>query len=109
MLSRARALQRPSCVGSSVALRLLPSLCNSVLETIGKTPLDRLWAALGLSKGTTIFAKLGHLNPGMSKKDRIAYEIIRRAKRNGDLQERHLVVELTPGNTRTGWPLCVRS
>ena len=82
-----------------------PPLCNTVLDTIGNTPLvrlDRFCAALGLSTKTTILAKLENTNPGMSKKDRIAYRIIEDAKAAGQLQEGQWVVELTSGNTGTG-------
>ncbi|CAB9509284.1 Cysteine synthase [Seminavis robusta] len=92
-----------------------PPLANSVLDTIGNTPLvrlDRFCQALGLRNGSSgsnnhnskplILAKLENTNPGMSKKDRIAHEIIRQAKAAGILQEGQPVVELTSGNTGTG-------
>lgn len=49
-----------------------------------------------------ILAKLEYLNPGMSKKDRIARQIIEDAEANGTLQPGQTVVELTSGNTGTG-------
>jgi cysteine synthase len=88
-----------------------PPLAGSILETIGNTPLvrlDRLCVSLGLRKdcdgssAPTILAKLENTNPGMSKKDRIALEIIRQAKKSGYLQDGQPVVELTSGNTGTG-------
>lgn len=90
-----------------------PPLCDSVMVTIGNTPLvrlDRLCSALGINNGNdgskknqpTILAKLENTNPGQSKKDRIALEIIQQAKANGQLQEGQPVVELTSGNTGTG-------
>ncbi|MEM7293630.1 MAG: pyridoxal-phosphate dependent enzyme, partial [Pseudomonadota bacterium] len=49
-----------------------------------------------------ILAKLEYLNPGFSKKDRIARQIIEEAEKSGTLQPGQTVVELTSGNTGTG-------
>jgi cysteine synthase A len=49
-----------------------------------------------------ILAKLEYLNPGFSKKDRIARQIIEDAEASGALQPGQTVVELTSGNTGTG-------
>ena len=49
-----------------------------------------------------ILAKLEYLNPGFSKKDRIALQMIEEAETNGSLQPGQTVVELTSGNTGTG-------
>ena len=49
-----------------------------------------------------IFAKLEYLNPGYSKKDRIALQMIEDAEADGELQPGDTVVELTSGNTGTG-------
>ncbi len=73
----------------------------SVAEAIGATPL------VALSRLTTgleghILAKLDCLNPGGSKKDRVARRIIEDAEQNGTLQPGQSVVELTSGNTGTG-------
>ncbi len=50
----------------------------------------------------TVFAKLEYLNPGYSKKDRIARQIIEEAEASGTLHPGQTVVELTSGNTGTG-------
>ena len=47
-------------------------------------------------------AKLEYLNPGFSKKDRIARQIIEDAEAQGLLAPGQTVVELTSGNTGTG-------
>ena len=75
--------------------------CNSVLETIGNTPLVEL-ARVTRGLDGAIFAKLEFLNPGYSKKDRIALQIIEDAEASGALQPGETVVELTSGNTGTG-------
>ena len=49
-----------------------------------------------------ILLKLEYLNPGFSKKDRIARQIIEDAEASGTLQRGQPVVELTSGNTGTG-------
>ena len=79
------------------------SVLPSVLDAIGNTPLvalDRLVAKAGLEG--RILAKLENLNPGLSKKDRIALQMIQEAERDGRLQPGQCVVELTSGNTGTG-------
>ena len=57
-----------------------------------------------LTKGMPgrIVAKLDYLNPGFSKKDRIARQIIEEAAASGELTPGQTVVELTSGNTGTG-------
>jgi len=73
----------------------------SVVEAIGSTPLVELSRITKHLDGR-ILAKLDYLNPGLSKKDRIARQIIADAERNGDLSPGQTVVELTSGNTGTG-------
>jgi cysteine synthase A len=76
-------------------------ILGSALEAIGQTPLvalDRFCAGLD----GRILAKLEFFNPGLSKKDRIAREIIEEAEKNGQLSPGQTVVELTSGNTGTG-------
>lgn len=74
---------------------------GSVLEAIGDTPLVRL-TRLTRNLDGAILAKLEHLNPGFSKKDRIARQIIEDAEVEGLLKPGQTVVELTSGNTGTG-------
>jgi cysteine synthase A len=79
--------------------RLLPS----VIDAIGATPLvelHRVRRQFGL-RGR-LLAKLECLNPGFSKKDRIAREMILEARRDGLLAPGQPVIELTSGNTGTG-------
>ena len=76
-------------------------LLPSVIEAIGETPLVEL-ARLTQGMPGRILAKLDYLNPGFSKKDRIARQIIEDAEADGRLQPGQTVVELTSGNTGTG-------
>ena len=78
-------------------------LLPSVVEAIGETPLvelARLQALLGLDG--RLLAKLDHLLPGFSKKDRAARRIIEDARASGELAPGQTVVELTSGNMGTG-------
>jgi len=73
----------------------------SAVDTIGDTPLVELARLTRGLKGR-ILAKLDYLNPGFSKKDRIARQIIADAEAEGRLRPGQTVVELTSGNTGTG-------
>ncbi len=77
---------------------------QSVLETIGDTPLVRL-ARLDRGLPVPIYAKCEHLNPGGSVKDRIALSIIDDAEKRGVLQSGATLVEATAGNTGMGLAL----
>jgi cysteine synthase len=76
-------------------------LLSSAVEAIGETPLVELHR-IGKESGGRILAKLEYLNPGYSKKDRIARQIIEDAEADGSLKPGQTVVELTSGNTGTG-------
>ncbi len=73
----------------------------SVIETIGETPVIEL-SRLTRDLDGRILAKLEDFNPGFSKKDRIARQIIEDAEAQGLLAPGGIVVELTSGNTGTG-------
>ena len=77
------------------------TLYPSVLEAIGNTPLVDLSRVTSDLDGR-VFAKLEFLNPGYSKKDRIARQMIEDAEAEGALRPGDTVVELTSGNTGTG-------
>ncbi|UCH97172.1 MAG: cysteine synthase family protein [Candidatus Aminicenantes bacterium] len=77
------------------------NVLDSVNEVIGDTPLVELARMTGNLAGR-ILAKLDYLNPGYSKKDRIALQIIKDAEEQGLLKPGQEVVELTSGNTGTG-------
>ena len=77
------------------------SVAASVVDAIGGTPAVEL-ARLTRGLPGRIIAKLEYLNPGFSKKDRIAREIVDEAVASGELAPGQPVVELTSGNTGTG-------
>ncbi|MGH7592809.1 MAG: PLP-dependent cysteine synthase family protein, partial [Gemmatimonadales bacterium] len=74
---------------------------ESVLETIGWTPLIRL-ARLGHNLRTPVYGKAEYANPGGSVKDRIGLAIIQGAEQSGDLKPGGVIVEGTSGNTGVG-------
>jgi cysteine synthase len=76
-------------------------LAPSIVDAIGETPAIEL-SRLTAGKPGRIVAKLEYLNPGFSKQDRIARQIIDDALASGQLRPGQTVVELTSGNTGTG-------
>jgi cysteine synthase A len=76
-------------------------LAGSAVETIGATPLVEL-SRLTRELAGRLLVKLEYLNPGHSKKDRIARQIVEDAEADGSLRPGQPVVEMTSGNTGTG-------
>ena len=74
---------------------------NSILDSIGKTPLVLL-KRITKNYSSTIIAKLESLNPGGSVKDRICLSMINQAEQNGLINEKTLIIEPTSGNTGIG-------
>ena len=70
---------------------------NSIIETIGNTPIVRL-NRTGPSH-VEMYVKIEAFNPAASVKDRLAWGIIEDAKRKGTLKPGQTVVEATSGNT----------
>lgn len=81
-------------------------LAASIVDAIGNTPMVELRRIMkSRALDGRLLAKCEYLNPGFSKKDRIALEMVREATRNGELKPGQTVVELTSGNTGTGLAL----
>ena len=78
---------------------------ESVLETIGHTPLVRLnRVAKGLP--CPVYGKVEFYNPGASIKDRIGRAMIEKAEREGTIRPGYTtIVEATAGNTGVGLAL----
>ncbi len=74
---------------------------NSILETIGRTPLVKMPR---ITKGVKaeIWFKLEFFNPLSSVKDRIAQSMIDHAEKRGELKPGMRVIEPTSGNTGVG-------
>lgn len=75
-----------------------PKIANSILETIGNTPLVRL-TKIGRDLPADILLKLEYFNPLSSVKDRIGAAMIEAAEERGDLKPGMTIVEPTSGNT----------
>jgi cystathionine beta-synthase len=78
-----------------------PQVFDSILDTIGNTPLVRLnKLARGIRPAVAV--KVEFLNPGGSVKDRIGVAMIEDAERRGLLKPGGTIVEPTSGNTGMG-------
>lgn len=77
---------------------------NSLIETIGNTPLVKLQKVNGNSEGT-ILAKVEYFNPGQSVKDRMALKMVEDAEASGLLKPGGTIIEGTSGNTGMGLAL----
>lgn len=74
---------------------------DNIVEVIGKTPMVRLHRVVS-EFSTEVLAKLEHLNPGGSIKDRIGITMVKRAEMEGKLKPGGVIVEATSGNTGMG-------
>lgn len=77
---------------------------NSIIETIGDTPLVKLNNVTKGIKGT-VLAKVEYFNPGNSMKDRMALKMIEDAEKDGILKPGGTIIEGTSGNTGMGLAL----
>ena len=75
-------------------------LYDSVLETVGDTPVIRINHLA--PEGVRLYVKAEFFNPAASVKDRLALNIIEAAERSGALKPGQTVVEATSGNTGIG-------
>lgn len=77
---------------------------NSIIETIGNTPMIRLNR---LNKGIQgeILVKVEYFNPGNSMKDRMAIKMVEDAEEAGILKPGGTIIEGTSGNTGMGLAL----
>jgi cysteine synthase A len=78
---------------------------DSVLDTVGETPLVRVHAS---PDDVPVYAKLESFNPGASVKDRIGKYMLERMLERGDVGVGGTVVEPTAGNTGIGIAVAAR-
>ncbi len=76
------------------------SLCDTVLDAIGDTPLVRI-NRLNTSNAL-VYGKLESRNPGGSVKERISLSLIEAGEASGELTSSKIVLEATSGNTGIG-------
>lgn len=77
---------------------------NSIVETIGNTPMVKLNKVARGIKGT-VLAKVEYFNPGNSMKDRMAIKMVEDAEKAGLLKPGGTIIEGTSGNTGMGLAL----
>ena len=73
------------------------SIHDSILDTIGSTPIVKLHRVA--PRHVTLYAKVESFNPGGSVKDRLALAIVLDAEARGLLKPGDTIVEATSGNT----------
>ena len=76
-------------------------IAGDITDLIGDTPHYKT-SKFGQEFGSEIYIKLEMFNPGKSVKDRIAWNMIRRAEESGELPPGGVIVEPTSGNTGIG-------
>lgn len=74
-------------------------IANNVKELIGNTPLVKINK---FGNNATILAKCEFLNPSHSVKDRVAFNMIKRAMEDGKIDKNSVIIEPTSGNTGVG-------
>ncbi len=77
---------------------------NSIIETIGNTPMVKLNKLFKGIPGTYL-TKVEYFNPGNSTKDRMALKMIEDAEKAGFLKPGGTIIEGTSGNTGMGLAL----
>jgi len=73
----------------------------NILATIGHTPVVKI-NRLGKELDCELYAKCEFFNPGGSVKDRIGYEMVINAERDGLIKPGYTLIEPTSGNTGIG-------
>jgi len=92
---------------AAVDPRLGADIKDSILDTVGDTPLVRL-ARIGAGLTPQIVAKVEYFNPGGSIKDRVAMRLVEAAEHDGRLRPGGTIIEPTSGNTGTGLAIAAR-
>lgn len=82
--------------------REVPAITDTILDSIGQTPMVRMQRLFAEFPGVTVLNKLEFLNPNGSMKDRIGFEMIAQAEREGRIKPGDTLVEPTSGNTGLG-------
>ena len=73
-------------------------IAKNITELIGSTPLVRLNKA-SKKTGATILGKCEFMNPTSSVKDRVGFNLIKRAREENKLDDETTIIEPTSGNT----------
>ena len=76
-------------------------ILDNILDAIGNTPTVKI-NSLGNALDCSLYAKCEFVNPGGSIKDRIGYEMVKQAEREGKIKPGYTLIEPTSGNTGVG-------
>lgn len=90
---------KPSITPGAAATLKAGAAGQSILESIGNTPLVQLSRIASEHPHVTICAKAEWMNPGGSVKDRAAYSMIRDGEKQGKLKPGKIILDATSGNT----------
>lgn len=93
-----------SCLDQGYPRRFMTRIHDSILSTVGNTPIVRL-ARIGRHLDQEIYAKCEFLNPGGSVKDRIGVRMLLDAEKSGRIKPGDTLIEPTSGNTGIGLAL----
>ena len=74
---------------------------ENILETIGSTPLVKL-NRMGQDLEATVYLKCEFFNPGGSVKDRIGYNMVKKAQEEGRIRPGDTLIEPSSGNAGIG-------
>src|ERR1044072_453028 len=84
-----------------------PDIKDSILDTVGETPLVRL-SRIGAGLAPQLVAKVEDFNPGGPMKERGAMRRVEAAEQDARLKPGGTIVEPTSGNTGTGLAIAAR-
>ena len=76
-------------------------IAKTILETVGNTPLVKL-QRLGSDLPANLYAKCEFFNPGGSVKDRIGWNMVKKAEEDKTIKPGDTLIEPTSGNTGIG-------
>tara|TARA_B100001750_G_C15445213_1_gene565824 strand:+ start:175 stop:1131 length:957 start_codon:yes stop_codon:yes gene_type:complete len=79
-------------------------ILNDILKTIGSTPIVKL-NKIAPQLSCNLYAKCEFFNPGGSVKDRIGYNMVIQAEKEGRIKPGDTLIEPTSGNTGIGLAL----
>ena len=74
---------------------------SNILETIGHTPIVKI-NHIGADLACELYGKCEYFNPGGSIKDRIGYEMVKKAELSGRIKPGDTLIEPSSGNTGIG-------
>src|SRR5262245_33618220 len=95
-------IARDGALMATSTTRTTRTACDTILGTIGDTPLVRLNRIPRGVVAADVFAKIETFNPGNSIKDRMAVKMIEDAERAGKLRPGGTIIGGTSGHTGMG-------